>query len=99
MNEELSIKHLKSLLKAASSMNLFETNPVLFKVAVNDYRYYKQKHLSIFKKIDLIEDGIGAQTYWKEIKHPYDGKVKLGFDLKRRDYYYNLPWNKKIKNI
>jgi hypothetical protein len=91
-NEQSSKEHLTALLKAASSLNLYNSNPVTFKVAVNDYRFYKQKHLVIYKKLDLIEDGSGAQVLWKEIKHPFDGKVKMGFDLKKREHYYNSPF-------
>lgn len=92
MKHELN--HLKHLLRIASSMSLFAKNPVLFKVAVNDYRYYKSKFKQKHKKTpELVEDGSDAQIYWREIKHPYDGKVKYGLPKKKRqEHWYNCPW-------
>lgn len=87
-------KHLEHLLKVASSMTLKQENPVRFKVAVNDYRYYKSKFKQKHKKSPKItEDGYGAQEYWKYIKHPYDGNVKYGLPKKRRQSdWHNIPW-------
>ena len=81
------------LQKAASSWNLFQKNPVVFKVAVNDYRFYKQKFLIRHKK-QVIEDGLAAQIYWEEIKRPYEGKIKYGFNVKKQENWYNISWNK-----
>lgn len=87
------LKHLELLLKAATSWTLFNKNPILYKVALNDYRYYKEKFKQKHRKSpDLIEN-VGSFELWKEVKHPYDGKVKYGFDLKVRNNWYNFSWN------
>jgi len=90
---ESDLKHLEFLLKCASSLNLFENNNVTFKVAVNDYRYYKAKFAAKYKQQPkTIEDGLNAQAYWKDVKHPYDGKTKYGFKSKSSDFWLNFPW-------
>lgn len=88
------LNHLKFLLKSASSWNLYEKNPVLFKVAVNDYRYYKEKFRQKYgKSPEIVEDNQKTQQLWKYIKHPYDGKVKYGFKTKKQENWYNFCWN------
>lgn len=85
--------HVMFLQKAASSENLFKKNPILFCVAVNDYRYYKAKFIAKHKKADLIiEDNEWAKSKWREIKHPYAGKIKYGFKVRKQKDYYNIPW-------
>lgn len=87
------LKHLEYLQKVASSLNLFESNPVLFKVAVNDYRYYKAKFAAKHKQQpNIIENGLGGQVFWKQIQHPYDGKTKIGFKGKFIEHWENIPW-------
>lgn len=91
---EQDLKHLLFLLKAASSLNLFNNNGVLFKVAVNDYRFYKAKFQSKHgKQANIVEDGLEAQIYWKFVKTPYDGKSKLGFKTKTVEHHYNNSWS------
>ena len=92
---ENDLKHLKMLLRAASSWNLYNINPVLFKAAVNDYRYYKAKFIQKHNKSpEIVEDGSNAQETWRFIKHPYEGKTKIGFKIKVNNHWYNNPWIK-----
>jgi len=87
------LNHLMYLQKAACSINLFNKNPVLFCVAVNDYRYYKSKFIIKYKKADLIiENNEWANKKWREVKHPYSGDVKYGYKARKQTDYYNTPW-------
>lgn len=92
MEDEL--KHLNYLFKAASSVNLFDNNPVTYCVAVNDYRYYRNKFRTKWTRKHLFKLSKEPEL-WKSIKHPYDGKVKLGFKSRGNiKHWYNVPWNK-----
>lgn len=97
------LNHLRFLLKASSSLNLFNRNNLLFCVALNDYRYYKVKFIKRYsaKSLEnLIEDGLEAQIHWKSIKHPFDGKTKIGFKSNKQENWQNIAWisekNKKL---
>jgi len=88
--------HLQALFKAANSLNLFNKNPVLFKVAVNDYRYFKMLYKRKKIKPSWVEPKVvGANIHWKDISKNYDGSTKYGFRLKPRFIWYNQPFNQK----